>query len=167
MRRQWGIWAAGFVAIVGLAGLIRGAIPQQQAAAPATPAGPPIVVSGAWVREPASPDVAAGYFTVYNTSASPDTLVAVNTGAGRTAVLHAETNGSMTVDKDGLLIPPHSSVSLSPGKGHVMIEGLFGPLKPGQSVNMELQFLHAGPLVVLAPVIAIGAPAPTSTRSPR
>jgi copper(I)-binding protein len=164
--------AGAVIAVAGLAGLIRGAVPE--AAAGGGPgvlgglggAADPIVVSGAYVREPASPDVAAAYFTVFNTTASDDTLTSVITGAGQDAVLHADANGSMTVTPGGLRIPAHSSVTLSPGKGHVMIEHLVGTLKPGEIVDLELQFANAGPVVVQAPVIAINAPAPTGAAAP-
>jgi len=46
-----------------------------------------------------------------------------------------------------------------------MIEKLFGPLKPGQSVNLALTFADAGTIDVSAPVIALGAPAPTGASS--
>ena len=153
--------AAAVIAVAGLAGLIRGAVPQAAGGAGRT-SGEPIVVSGAYVREPASPDVAAAYFTVYNTTGSDDTLTSVITGAGRDAALHAESNGAMSVTPGGLRIPAHSSVTLSPGKGHVMIERLLGSLEPGQIVDLELRFAAAGPIVVQAPVIAINAPAPTA-----
>ncbi len=68
----------------------------------------------------------------------------------------------MTVTPGGLRIPAHSSVTLSPGKGHVMIERIYGTLKPGQTVDIELDFARAGPVIVSATVIAIGAPAPTA-----
>jgi copper(I)-binding protein len=90
----------------------------------------------------------------------------VITGAGQDAVLHADANGNMTVTPGGLRIPAHSSVTLSPGKGHVMIEHLVGTLKPGEIVDLELQFANAGPVVVQAPVIAINAPAPTGAAAP-
>lgn len=157
-------FAAGIVAVLGLAGLIRGAVPQTAVSAGGA-ATDPIVVSGAYVREPASPDVAAAYFTVYNTTGTADALTSVVSGAGEDAVLHADTNGSMTVTAGGLPVPAHSSVTLSPGKGHVMIEHLLGPLRPGQYVNLQLTFAKAGPVNVSAPVIAINAPAPTAGAS--
>jgi copper(I)-binding protein len=66
------------------------------------------------------------------------------------------------------VIPAHGKLVLSTGKGHVMIEQLFGKLLPGQSVNLELVFVRAGPIDITAPVIALGAPAPgsSSTASP-
>jgi len=151
--------AAALAGLAGFAGLIRGAVPLA-AAGSGSVASDPIVVSGAYVREPASPDVAAAYFTVYNTTAADDTLTKVSTGAGADAELHA--NGSMTVTPGGLRIPAHSSVTLSPGKGHVMIERIYGTLKPGQTVDIELDFAKAGPVIVSARVISIGAPAPTA-----
>jgi copper(I)-binding protein len=159
MRPAGSAIAAGVLALVGLAGLIRGAVPQAAAGGGLGGAATqPIVVSGAYVREPASPDVAAAYFTVFNTTGKDDTLISVSTGAGQDAVLHTDGMAAMAI---GLRVPAHSSVTLSPGKGHVMIEHLVGQLKPGQTVNLELQFADAGPLVVQAPVIAINAPAPT------
>jgi copper(I)-binding protein len=156
---------AGAVAVVGLAGLIRGAVPQAAAGGGGTASSPtadPIVVTNAYVREPASPHVAAAYLTMSNTTDTDDTLVGVASGAGRSAVLH---DRSMARMAGGLRIPAHSSVTLSPGDGHVMIENLLGPVKPGQTVNLQLTFAHNISLVVQAPVIAINAPAPDASTS--
>jgi periplasmic copper chaperone A len=149
------------VAVVGFAGLIRGAVPQAASGGLGGAATDPIVVSGAYVREPASPDVAAAYFTVYNTTGTDDTLISVATGAGESAtVMTEDASGGMRESAAGLRIPAHSSVTLKPGKGHVMIEHLVGTLRPGQYVNLELDFANAGPVNVSAPVIAINAEPP-------
>ena len=154
--------AAALVGLAGFAGLIRGAVPLAAAGSDSA-ASDPIVVSGAYIREPATPDVAAAYFTVYHTTAADDTLTKVSTGAGADAELHAD--GSMTVTPGGLRMPAHSSVTLSPGKGHVMIEHLLGTLRPGQYVNLQLTFANAGPVNVSAPVIALTAAVPTAPTS--
>ena len=157
---------AGVVAVVGLAGLIRGAVPLAAAGgggSASSSAGVPIVVTNAYVREPASPDVAAAYFTISNTTGTDDTLISVDSGAGKETALH---NSSMAEMTGGLRLPAHSSVTLSPGNGHVMIENLLGPLQPGQTVNLQLTFAHNIPLIVEAPVIAINAPAPGASTSP-
>jgi len=112
------------------------------------------------VREPANGVNAAAYFTLYNTTDSLDVLTAVDSGAGAETTLHTESGGGMQ-QSAGLSIPPHSSLSLTPGKGHVMIEKLYGPLKAGQSVNFQLTFAKAGQLLLTVPVIAVSAPAPT------
>jgi periplasmic copper chaperone A len=155
-------WAcAVLVAALGVAGLARGASPQSSGAAGGTSQSPPIVVTGAYVRQPASPDVAAAYFTVYNTTAKADTLLSADSGAGEESILHTETNGSMTLVPDGVLIPAHASVTFKPTTGHVMIEKLFGPLLPGQTVDLDLTFANAGQVIVEAPVIGIYANPPT------
>src|SRR5262249_44661332 len=146
---------AGAVAVVGLAGLIRGAVPLAAAGGGGSASAPPvapIVVTNAYVREPASPDVAAAYFTISNTTDTDDTLISVDSGAGKSTALH---NGSMAEMTGRLRIPAHSSVTLSPGNDHVMIDGLFGALKPDQTVNLQLTFAHNIPLIVEAPVISI------------
>jgi copper(I)-binding protein len=153
------------IAAVGVLGLVRGAVPSAPAGAPATAAtaSPPIVVAGAYVREPASPDVAAAYFTVYNTTDQPDTLISVSTGAGEQATLHLDKGGSMTTASGGITVPAHGSVTLKAGTGHVMIEKLFGPLRAGQTVNIELTFAINGTVLVTAPVIGVLAPTPSVT----
>ena len=160
--------AAGLLlAAVGAAGLIRGAVPQTVASGGAANASAPIVVSGAYVRPPVPPtQVAAAYFTAYNTTSRDDQLLSVSTGAGATAVLHTLVNGVMTAVAGAVTIPAHSSLVLSTGTGHVMIGQLFGTLSPGQTVNLELSFANAGVVTVAAPVIAFGTPAPTGAAAP-
>jgi copper(I)-binding protein len=156
------LWiAAAIVTIAGVAGLARGAMPQASATAGGTTGSPPIVVTGAYVRQPASPDEAAAYFTVYNTTAVPDTLVSVATGAGEESVLHTETTSGMTVTPNGVVIPAHGSIVFKPSTGHVMIEKLLGTLLPGQTVDISLTFANAGQVIVTAPVIGIYATPPT------
>jgi copper(I)-binding protein len=151
--------------LLGMAGLVRGALPESSASAGsgqgATSAAA-IVIGGAYVREPATTQNAAAYFTVYNTTGQDDVLTSVTSGAGAQATLHTDVNGAMTITAQGLTIPAHGSVALAPGKGHVMIEQLYGPLRPGQTVNLQLSFNRAGTVLATAPVIAIAAPAPTA-----
>jgi periplasmic copper chaperone A len=167
MRIPWPAAIGGvLVAAVGAAGLIRGAVPPAVASG-GSAAAAPIVVSNAYVREPAPPtDAAAAYFTVYNTTGRADRLLSVTSGAGATSVLHASVHGVMKAVPDGVVIPAHGSLVLSTGKGHVMIEQLFGKLLPGQNVNLELTFARAEPVDVTARVIAFGAPAPNGPAAP-
>ena len=41
-----------------------------------------------------------------------------------------------------------------------MISKLFGKLTNGQYVNLQLVFANAGPIEVVAPVVAFGSPLP-------
>jgi copper(I)-binding protein len=165
IRPQLSLLAAGLAILIGMAGLVRGAVPRAvpvSAGSGLAAAASPLVVGGAYVREPATADVAAAYFTIFNTSNRTDVLTAVTSGAGGQVTMHTDVNGSMALTPGGLTIPAHGSVVLSPGKGHVMLEKLYGPLRPGQTVNLQLDFAAAGTVLVTAPVIAIGAPAPAA-----
>ncbi len=144
------------VGLLGAAGLIRATVPVAVPAAASSSA--PIVVSEAYVRQPTPPtDAAAAYFTITNTTDRADRLDSVVSGAGASTMLH--TSG-MQMNMAGVTIPAHGRLVLSTGKGHVMIEHLFGVLRPGQSVNFDLSFASAGTITVVAPVIAPGNPAP-------
>jgi copper(I)-binding protein len=151
------------VAALGASGLVRGAMPQSAASSPAA-APAPIVVTGAFVRPPVPPSTnAAAYFTIYNTTSKPDRLVSVESGAGADAVLH--TSG-MTLNANGVVVPAHGKLALSVGHGHVMIEKVTGTLKPGQQVNLELDFAEAGQIEVSAPVVPYTSSPPTPSGAP-
>jgi len=153
---------AVLMALAGVAGLVRGTIADSSSADPASVAAPaqPIVVSGGFIREPANELNAAVYFTIYNTSSTPDVLTGVDSGAGAQTTLQTESRGGMQQIAT-LSIPARGNVRVMPGNGHVMIEKLYSPLKAGQSVNLRLTFAKAGQLLLTVPVIAITAPAPT------
>jgi copper(I)-binding protein len=158
MRMPWpAVVACVAIAAVGIFGLVRGSVPESSGGTSADTV--PIVVSNAWVRAPAPPTKsAAAYFTVTNTTGSPDRLVSVESGAGATTVLHT---AGMAANSDGAVIPAHGQLVLSTGRGHVMIEQLFGTIRAGQTVNLDLTFQHAGVISTVAKVIALGAPVPT------
>jgi copper(I)-binding protein len=166
-RPPLSLLAAAAVVLVGFAGLVRGALPQTVSRATGSVAqSAPIVISGAYVREPANGINAAAYFTIYNTTGVADSLVSVASGAGSQTSLHTEdAGGDMQMNTGGLTIPAHGSYSLVPGKGHMMIEKLYGPVRAGQSVNLELTFAQAGEVLVTAPVIGITALAPSAAVS--
>lgn len=171
------------VALLGVAGLMRGAVPASHAASSASddmagmqmsstaasgqaehvsggsadPSGP-MRITRAYVQQPASPDVAAAYFSVTNLTDTSDTVVSVQTSAAAQTALH--TGADMDVASSGLVVPPHQTVALSVGHGHVMLTQLIGTLTPGQRVQLVLHFAHATTVTVSAPVIAIGADTP-------
>lgn len=168
---------AVLVGVLGIIGLARAAVPDHSqpnsssgmsmsmnSAGDASVDGP-ITITNAYVREPASPDVAAAYFTIHNNSGSSDTLQSVLSGAGQSTSLHTDTGTTMADMPNGITVAAHSTYTLTPGKAHVMIEKLIGTLTAGQTVNLQLRFAKAGTINVVAPVIAILAPAPTSSAS--
>lgn len=141
-------------------------------------------VFGAYVREPASPDVAAAYLSIQNTGDQPDELVSASSGASRTVTIHgadggaasgttsagpgggagggSEDPGTQGMSPSGpLTISGGTTVTLAPARGHLMLEGLAGPLRPGDRVSLLLTFQRAGQVLVDAPVVAIADPAPS------
>jgi hypothetical protein len=165
MRIPWpAVAAAVGVAVLGVAGLVGGAMPQTSAgSSSSSTSGDPIVVSGAYIHPPVPPtDTAAAYFTIDNTTSKPDRLVSVESGAGADTALHAmAADGSMTVAANGVPVPAHGSVRFTPGGNHVMIEKVYGRLRVGQSVNLELDFANAGSLDISAEVVPLGTDSPT------
>jgi periplasmic copper chaperone A len=184
MRFRPAYLAAAVALVLGIAGLVRGAggsdLPAG-AQALGEVARPPgvsvgdIVVSGAYVRQPASPDVVAAYLTITNTGSVPDTLESISTGAAENAAVHdvpgvrpagpAGQAGAPHQATGPLTIAPGASITLAPGKGHIMLEKPTGTLRPGDRVSLVLTFTVAGQVLVEAPVIAISAPAPAAASS--
>ena len=54
---------------------------------------------------------------------------------------------------------------LTTGRSHLMISQLVAPLHAGDQVNIDLDFRNAGTIDVVAPVIAVGAPAPSAANA--
>jgi hypothetical protein len=147
-----GLIAGVAVVALGLAGLIRGAVPQS-AGSPSQSTSA-IVVSDAWIAAPVPPtQAAAGYFTAYNSTNEAQTLLSVVTGAGESNVLHT---ANMSAETGGVVIPARGRLVLSPGNGHVMITQLIGTVKAGQNVSMQLTFENLPPVAVTATVYAPG-----------
>jgi periplasmic copper chaperone A len=123
-----------------------------------------ITVDKAWARAtPKGAEVGAGYLTVHNNGATPDTLTGGSADFA-TVEIHEMTkeNGVMKMAqmKNGLAIPAHGTVRLSPGGYHVMFTHLTKPLVKGETVTATLDFAHAGAVAVQFPVQGVGAAAP-------
>jgi periplasmic copper chaperone A len=172
-RLPAGFLAAALALALGLAGLVIGArqpasgggiSPTEAAPLPAgAVAVGDLTVSGAYVREPASPNVAAAYLTMRNGGDQADSLESAYSGAARETSLHGRpgvVKAGAHADSGPIPLPAGTSVTLAPGRGHLMLEGLTGRLAPGDKVSLLLRFARAGQVLVEAPVIAIGAPAP-------
>ncbi|GLW08033.1 hypothetical protein Misp01_31630 [Microtetraspora sp. NBRC 13810] len=112
-------------------------------------------VSQAYVPQPASPDVAAAYFTVTNTGGRPDTLKAVSSDVSGMTMMHRTTANTMEA-VPSLTVPAHGKLVFSPGGYHVMIESPVRGLRQGDRVRLTLTFERAGRITVDAPVMPIG-----------
>src|SRR5436309_2454639 len=102
-KTAWALAASAAVLLVGAAFLLwpdkaesSTSSPKSDTATsiPATSI-PALTVTGAYVREPANPNVAAGYFTIRNDGGTGDTLTAVTSDASPNTDLHDERGGTM------------------------------------------------------------------------
>jgi hypothetical protein len=120
-----------------------------------------IVVERPWARAtPKGAPVGGGYFTIENNGAAPDRLTGGKADFATVEIHQMKSeNGVMQMRelKDGLAIPAHGSVELSPGGYHLMFTHLTHPLVKGESVKATLNFQHAGPVEVEFSVMGIGA----------
>lgn len=126
-----------------------------------------IAVYGAYVREPANPATAAAYLTLVNLGAQDQMVDSISSDVSASAMAHDVPGSSGSSDHGGdqmtaamIMLPPGGSLTLAPAKGHIMLDGVTKPLTPGLTVTLTFVFDRAGTVIVKAPVIAIGAPAP-------
>jgi hypothetical protein len=97
----------------------------------------------------------AVYVTLSNTGSQADALVSAATDAAQTAELH-ETKHEGGVIKmrpvKAIPIPAGGKAELKPGGYHIMLMGLKHDLKPGDKVEVTLEFEHGGQVRIEAPV---------------
>jgi len=114
------------------------------------PAGnPEIKIENAWVRETVAGQTGtAAYMTIANGGAGDDRLLSVSAEPPVTAMLHQTSNeggvSKMRPVDDGLLVLAGQSARLAPGGTHLMVMGLTGPLKPGDTLKLKLKFERSG-----------------------
>lgn len=132
-----------------------------------------IKITGAYIPQPATPSVAAAYFTVTETGSQGDVLLSATSIPTSQASLMQETEsganaGTMTDITGGLAIPANGAVDLGPGGYHLMLTNPASPLTAGGSVTLTLRFKHAGTVTLEVPVTSLLSDAltsPTSTPS--
>jgi periplasmic copper chaperone A len=120
-----------------------------------------IVVEKPWARAtPKGAEVASGYLVIRNNGAAPDRLTGGSADFAAVEIHQMTSEGGVTQMrelKDGLTVPAHGSVGLSPGGYHVMFTHLAHPLTKGENVKATLNFEHAGPVEVEFKVVGVGA----------
>jgi copper(I)-binding protein len=111
-----------------------------------------LAVGHPWSRPAAQGMNGAGYLTITNTGAEPDTLIAVESPAAARVEIHEGSTASgvmrMQALPEGLPIAPGATVTLKPGGAHLMLIGLTAPLKADGKAPATLVFKRAGRLAV-------------------
>jgi hypothetical protein len=119
-----------------------------------------LTFTGGFLR--ASPGTAvpgAGFVTIINRGAA-DRLVSFASPLCARPELHTHLadNGMMMMRRVAAIdIPADSVVELKPGGLHLMLIGLFAPLKQGTAADITLIFEQAGPVTLHLPVKGPGA----------
>jgi copper(I)-binding protein len=124
---------------------------------PSPSAGGSLTVTDAWARAAAVVDRPGGaYLVIHNATAEPDALIGASSPAAATIEVHETTR-----DSGGMMgmhaiprleVAAGESVALAPGGFHLMLIGLTGPLKVGDTIDLTLRFERAGPITVQAAV---------------
>lgn len=123
-------------------------------------------VSNAWARAtPAKTENGIAYLTIR--SSTPDRLVSVSSPVAKKAELNTMEMSGMVMKMRPLAsldIPAGQPVTLKPSGEHIMLLGLDGPLREGQSFSLTLTFEKAGAREVTVTVEKPGAAGPAPQR---
>lgn len=120
-------------------------------AASEEPTGPQLAIRDAYIPRPASPDVAAAYFTVTNRGDEDDTLQSVRASVAGEVMMHRNTGSRMEM-VTSVRVPADGELSFSRGELHVMLDGVTRPLQVGDSVELVVRFEQSGEMRVRVPV---------------
>jgi periplasmic copper chaperone A len=123
-------------------------------------------VSDAWARAtPAKAENGIAFLTIR--SPTSDRLVSVSSPVAKKAELNTMEMSGMVMKMRpiaSLNIPAGQPVTLKPSGEHIMLMGLNGPLREGQSFPLTLTFEKAGAREVTVAVEKPGAAGPTPQR---
>ena len=123
-------------------------------------------VAGAWARAtPPKAETGIAYLTIRSPTA--DRLLSVSSPVAKKAELNSMEMSGMVMKMRPLAsldIPAGQPVTLKPGGDHIMLIGLNGPLREGQSFPLTLTFEKAGAREVTVAVEKPGASGPTPQR---
>ena len=144
MTRRRTLLLAGGTAVISAAAVV----------AWASPVAPHLRVEGAYVPQPASPDVAAAYLTVLNSGGARDELTGVRSDVSAETMVHRSVGQRMEM-AGPLAIPAHGRLVLGPGGYHVMIEMPVRRLRQGDRVRLTLRFRRSAAITVAAPVMPL------------
>ncbi|MER7478855.1 copper chaperone PCu(A)C [Streptomyces sp. NPDC126510] len=114
---------------------------------------PELSARSAYMPQPVSDDMAAGFLTVTNKGGAADELTSVTSDVAGQVTVHETVDGVMQEVKS-LKIPAGGRLELRSGGDHLMFEQLKSKPREGQTVSVELHFAHSAPVKVEMPVKA-------------
>ncbi|MFE9677717.1 copper chaperone PCu(A)C [Streptomyces sp. NPDC006259] len=108
-------------------------------------------VSSAYMPQPVSDSMAAGFLTITNKGGTADELTSVTSDVAGSVTVHETVDGTMR-EVDSLEVPAGGRVRLASGGDHLMFEKLKRKPLQGEKVTVELHFAHSGTVEVEMPV---------------
>ncbi|MCZ7417599.1 MULTISPECIES: copper chaperone PCu(A)C [unclassified Streptomyces] len=114
---------------------------------------PETVEGSAYMPEPVTAKLAAGYVTLANQGDEDDALVSVSSELSDDVTLHRSVDNTMK-KVDSLPVPAGEKLELRTGGDHLMFHDLTRLPREGDTVTVELRFSKSAPLTLEVPVRA-------------
>lgn len=114
-----------------------------------------IAVTDAYAAEPVSRETGSVYLTIENRGDEPDTLVGAWTPIASMIHLHrmGGVGGARMRTQEVAEIPAGGRLRLRPGDLHLMLMTITAMPHAGDSIELNLEFAHAGAVTVWVPVL--------------
>ncbi|WP_407698508.1 copper chaperone PCu(A)C [Streptomyces cyaneochromogenes] len=107
-------------------------------------------ISGAYIPQPVSDSMAAGFLTITNKGGSKDELTSITSDIGEVTA-HETVDSSMREVKE-VDVPAHGQLVFKSGGSHLMFEKLKRKPEEGEKVTVKLHFAESGTVTVEMPV---------------
>lgn len=108
-------------------------------------------VKSAYMPQPVTDSLAAGYLVIENDGGKADELTSVTSDIARDVTVH-ETTGQSMQEVTGLKVPADGELVLKSGGNHLMFENLKRKPKEGETVSLRLNFTKSKAITVEMPV---------------
>jgi copper(I)-binding protein len=112
---------------------------------------PELKVTGAYIPQPVTDDMAAGYLVVTNDGDTADRLTNITSDFADDITIH-RTEDQRMKKVASFDIPAHGELDLERGANHIMFTKLTEKLRQGETVPVELHFEKADAIKVDIPV---------------
>ncbi|MFF9034093.1 copper chaperone PCu(A)C [Streptomyces sp. NPDC014892] len=108
-------------------------------------------VKAAYMPQPVTDSLAAGYLVIENDGGTADELTSVTSDLAQDVTVH-ETTGQSMREVAGLKVPADGELVLESGGNHLMFENLKRKPKEGETVSLRLNFTKSEAITVEMPV---------------
>ncbi|MBD9703888.1 copper chaperone PCu(A)C [Streptomyces sp. ID01-12c] len=108
-------------------------------------------VKAAYMPQPVTDAMAAGYLVIENGGGTADELTSVTSDLAQDVTVH-ETTGQSMREVAGLKVPADGELVLESGGNHLMFENLKRKPKEGETVSLRLNFTKSEAITVEMPV---------------